>query len=1149
MSKKLCQQLQLLFLFLLFSKMSYGQLSNFTLTVNHTDETCTANGTLSFSASNTTAGASITYAIYRLPNTETPIAVVGTNSYTGLISGDYLIIATQTLGSESGIQQQWVTISDLTVDLTYQVSSTYEICGNDASITITPVSGTVLSYEITAGPIIRPPQTSNVFSNLTAGQYTIRVIDNCGEGVVQTYTVVSKNPALVFIGVPPGLAGCNSVTMGFTFSTLAPAPNGIVKYPLQVVLTITPPSGSPVVIPTTISAGNNFSATNTLFTPQPYNYSFVITDGCGVSYTVSGVVNNISNSVTSTLINVSCTTKKIKFAPITSLILTSAPAGYPNPLPQNFTSQITENQFTTQPLGVGTYVFQTVNVCGQSETLTIIIQAATPNEPYSFAYGVSCSSGSLAFLNVSQIVLVTAPTGYTGVLPYDFTSTINSAGTAVLTNIPSGSYTCNVLDSCGNPRTLTGVIATTVTAPGYTVLPDCANTNTLNINGELNAITLTNAPATYSGTVPQVLTSEVIANNLNLAGLPTGTYTFTTTNSCGITNPLNVIVPVVTETSTVNAIQNCGSFNLDLHHTSSSTAETTFWLQKYYAASNDWGHPENGALQGSNIPSAMNAIALTNNTLNLNLSYAGQFRVVKVQPVYVPGILGTSYCFKVINEFQTNGQPQILGVESVACNGTFDVLVDATGFGPLTYKITTKNGAPFVINNGTSNLFTNLTAAVYTFQVIDFCGNIVNSVLEVNVQNPLVILATDFCLNQSGSLSVPNFSFLTYQWWNTNNPSVILSTSNVLNFPNFNPTVGAGTYTVRITYAGNSASCLNTQLSYTISPDGFNPEAGAGNAVAYCEGKPGLNLFTLLSGAYDTDGTWTVISNNTTINGSDWNSATAATGVYQFRYKVTGNCNLTDEAIVTVTIKEIPEAPIVGTLPLICSGQDINLAVTPVPGVSYQWTGPNNFSATGQNPTIANASPTDNGTYTVKATKSNCVSESGSVEVVVQPQPQFVLEAQCSGGRYIVTAVPVDDSFDVDLVTYSWSGPDNYAAHVNPIDITQLPTGNYTLTVTDTGGCDRTNSIPISYTFCEVPNVITPNGDGANDSFNLSGLEVERLEIYSRWGRKVYEKDGYTNEWHGQNNHGDALPDSTYYYYIKLKSQETKVGWVFIAKG
>jgi gliding motility-associated-like protein len=68
-----------------------------------------------------------------------------------------------------------------------------------------------------------------------------------------------------------------------------------------------------------------------------------------------------------------------------------------------------------------------------------------------------------------------------------------------------------------------------------------------------------------------------------------------------------------------------------------------------------------------------------------------------------------------------------------------------------------------------------------------------------------------------------------------------------------------------------------------------------------------------------------------------------------------------------------------------------------------------------------------------------------------------------------------------------------------------------------------------------VMNVITPNGDGYNDVFDLS--EVVRIDscdiiILDRWGAQVYEQNRYVSGWNGTNQGGDPLPDGTYYFLL-----------------
>jgi gliding motility-associated-like protein len=75
---------------------------------------------------------------------------------------------------------------------------------------------------------------------------------------------------------------------------------------------------------------------------------------------------------------------------------------------------------------------------------------------------------------------------------------------------------------------------------------------------------------------------------------------------------------------------------------------------------------------------------------------------------------------------------------------------------------------------------------------------------------------------------------------------------------------------------------------------------------------------------------------------------------------------------------------------------------------------------------------------------------------------------------------------------------------------------------------------------------LSPNGDGDNDNFDLTSLGVRKLSIFNRYGSKVYDKANYTNQWRGQSDSDQELPDGTYYYVIEQNSGETKTGWVYI---
>ena len=82
-------------------------------------------------------------------------------------------------------------------------------------------------------------------------------------------------------------------------------------------------------------------------------------------------------------------------------------------------------------------------------------------------------------------------------------------------------------------------------------------------------------------------------------------------------------------------------------------------------------------------------------------------------------------------------------------------------------------------------------------------------------------------------------------------------------------------------------------------------------------------------------------------------------------------------------------------------------------------------------------------------------------------------------------------------------------------------------------------------------NSITPNGDGLNDTWRIEGLDGCSdcsVEIYNRWGNKVFSSIGYQREWDGIFQ-GETLATGTYYYVIKLSSDESPItGSVSILK-
>ena len=82
------------------------------------------------------------------------------------------------------------------------------------------------------------------------------------------------------------------------------------------------------------------------------------------------------------------------------------------------------------------------------------------------------------------------------------------------------------------------------------------------------------------------------------------------------------------------------------------------------------------------------------------------------------------------------------------------------------------------------------------------------------------------------------------------------------------------------------------------------------------------------------------------------------------------------------------------------------------------------------------------------------------------------------------------------------------------------------------------------------PNVFTPNGDGINDSWEITGINLfpnNSLVIVNRWGVEVFATDNYTNDWTGRN-----LVEGTYFYSFKWRDPSNqeyeKTGFIHLKR-
>lgn len=190
----------------------------------------------------------------------------------------------------------------------------------------------------------------------------------------------------------------------------------------------------------------------------------------------------------------------------------------------------------------------------------------------------------------------------------------------------------------------------------------------------------------------------------------------------------------------------------------------------------------------------------------------------------------------------------------------------------------------------------------------------------------------------------------------------------------------------------------------------------------------------------------------------------------------------------------------------ICQNQQLSLSVTPVSGATYQWTGPNNFTSTLQNPVISSATLAAGGTYTVTALLNGCTSNPVTTNIVVNTLPSADFTSNPS---QVVTNVNATFNPSTLGNAYTWtfdSGIPSSSAAQSPI-VQWTNSGNYdvTLNATDQNGCSATSTQVVSVLNCvpgqpqssfswTPPNpiagqaaVFTPTGSGSSYDWTFGG--------------------------------------------------------------
>jgi hypothetical protein len=195
---------------------------------------------------------------------------------------------------------------------------------------------------------------------------------------------------------------------------------------------------------------------------------------------------------------------------------------------------------------------------------------------------------------------------------------------------------------------------------------------------------------------------------------------------------------------------------------------------------------------------------------------------------------------------------------------------------------------------------------------------------------------------------------------------------------------------------------------------------------------------------------------------------------------------------------------------------------------------------------ITNASPSVNTLYTVSTHGCNGNLLTGNILVSVQPAP-FIQVLSTDTCVYIGQKIQLNSTYDTTSKNshINWEAGGRVLCTDCPVlQLVPFINGYHYAIITDSVGCVSVDSFEVCIkTECpdsslEVPNYMTPNGDGSNDRLtirNPENIPIVFLRIFDRWGTMLYEEYSTTPSWDGRIGGDKVASPGVYVYYIESR--------------
>ncbi len=361
------------------------------------------------------------------------------------------------------------------------------------------------------------------------------------------------------------------------------------------------------------------------------------------------------------------------------------------------------------------------------------------------------------------------------------------------------------------------------------------------------------------------------------------------------------------------------------------------------------------------------------------------------------------------------------------------------------------------------------------------------------------------------------------------------TTSSILATPN-----QSGSYVVQVSNAcGTTSDTLQVTLMATPSASWTAP-------AVICSGNGPFDLSVLITG--DTGGTWSGAGLSGTIL-----DPSGLIGPQAITYSIViGNCHDSLTQFIPVSAGPMADA---GPDTAVCGlSTELNAVLLTAIGT---WSGNGTFAPSPALPTTA-VTVDAPGLYPFIWTVGDgqCVASDTVLITFLDSAAQIFVSAGPDQSLDVFNATTLQGQISSDALA-QWtvfSGSAFFDDVHDPTSlVNELAIGDNILVLTaQLGSCSTSSdTVVIRINDVFVPQGYSPNGDGVNDRFEITGINAfpnAQLLVFNRWGQPVISRDHYANEWDGHSDNGGVLPDDTYFYVLNLTEDRTYNGYIIIKR-